>query len=71
MVEISLKVKEGWKLQSDPIKLNKILNSIVKYKGGCPCQITHPQCSCKEYLENNNCHCKLYIKDTDTDQGDN
>lgn len=63
MVEINLKIKKGWHLQPDSVKLNRILNSIVKQNGGCPCQIKHPQCSCKDYLDNDNCHCNLYVKD--------
>ncbi len=47
--------------------VNAILKRCELNNGECPCQNpgeTHEDrlCPCKEYRENNICHCTLYVK---------
>lgn len=59
--------KEGWILNPNDKIINSILNRIELNDGECPCFVangTHEDrcCPCKEYRENDICHCTLYIK---------
>ncbi len=59
--------KEGWILNPNDKVVNAILTRAEENNGECPCQnpgITHEDrcCPCKEYRENDVCHCSLYIK---------
>ena len=60
MIKIFRKV--GWVLNPNDDVVNKILND-----DECPCHNpgeTHEDrlCPCKEYRENDRCHCSLYLK---------
>lgn len=59
--------KEGWELNPN----DKVVNSIIKRceacNGECPCHNPGETredrlCPCKEYRENDICHCSLYVK---------
>lgn len=60
--------KEGWKLNDNDKIVNAILKRVEKCNGECPCDnpgSTHEDrlCPCKEYRENDICHCNLYVKE--------
>jgi len=57
--------KEGWQLNPNDKVVNAIFKRIELNNGECPCDnpgVTHEDrcCPCKEYRENNICHCTLY-----------
>ena len=59
--------KEGWDLNPSDKIVNAILKRIEANNGECPC--VNPGetredrlCACKEYRENDICHCGLYVK---------
>ena len=59
--------KEGWILNPNDKVVNSILKRCELNNGECPCQnpgLTREDrlCPCKEYRENDICHCTLYIK---------
>lgn len=59
--------KEGWQLNPSDKVVNSILKRIEACSGECPCvnpgkTLGDRLCPCKEYLENDVCHCNLYIK---------
>ena len=59
--------KEGWKLNDSDKIVNAILKRVEKCNGECPCDnpgLTYEDrlCPCKEYRENDICHCNLYVK---------
>ena len=59
--------KEGWQLNPNDKVVNAIFKRIELNNGECPCDnpgVTHKDrcCPCKEYRENNICHCTLYTK---------
>jgi len=59
--------KSGWQLNPEDKIVNAIFKRIEKCNGECPCDNpgqNHEDrlCPCKEYRENNVCHCQLYIK---------
>lgn len=59
-------VKKGWKLNPNKKVLNAIIKRINKCDGECPCDnpgetLEDRICPCKEYRENNICHCNLYV----------
>lgn len=63
-------IKEGWKLNPNSKVVNAILKQIDANDGECPC--VNPgktredrMCPCKEYRENDICHCGLYVKIND------
>ena len=67
MQELKIFRKEGWKLNENDKIVNAVINRIFKCNGECPCDNpgeTHEDrlCPCKEYRENNICHCQLYVK---------
>lgn len=59
--------KEGWELNPNDKIVNAILKRIELNNGECPCDnpgktVEERTCPCKEYRENNICHCTLYLK---------
>ena len=59
--------REGWELNPDDKTLNAILNRLEVNDGECPCHnpgktLEDRLCPCKEYRENDICHCTLYVK---------
>lgn len=59
--------KDGWQLNPNDKIVNAILQRVEKNNGECPCHNpgkTHEErtCPCKEYVENDVCHCSLYVK---------
>ena len=63
-------VKEGWQLNPNAKVVNAILKRIDANDGECPCQNPGKtredrMCPCKEYRENDVCHCTLYVKKDD------
>ena len=59
--------KKGWILNPSDKIVNAILRRVEICEGECPC--ANPgetredrTCPCKEYRENNICHCGLYVK---------
>lgn len=60
--------KEGWKLNPDDKVVNAIMKKIALNGGECPCNnggetLEDRICPCKDYRENDICHCTLYIKE--------
>lgn len=60
-------VKEGWQLNPNEKIVAAITKRVQACDGECPCvnpgkTIEDRLCPCKEYRENDTCHCKLYIK---------
>ena len=50
-------------LTKDQNKAEKIIKSIYKNNGYCPCRLTKSEdtkCPCKEMIETQNCHCGLF-----------
>ena len=59
--------KDGWELNPNDKIVNAILRRCEVNNGECPCVNpgeTHEDrlCPCKEYRENDVCHCNLYVK---------
>jgi ferredoxin-thioredoxin reductase catalytic subunit len=59
--------KKGWILNPDDKVVNAILLRLDKNQGECPCHNPgktpeERTCPCKEYVENDVCHCSLYVK---------
>ena len=64
--------KEGWDLNPSDKIVNAILKRCEMNNGECPCDNpgkTHEDrfCPCKEYRENDVCHCTLYVKNDSKD----
>ena len=65
---INIHRKEGWQLNPEDKIVNAILKRCELNNGECPCikDMTIPRedrlCPCKSYLENDVCHCTLYVK---------
>ena len=60
-----LYLKEGWKLNSNKSVVNAVTKRCFKNSGECSCcnpgeTLEDRLCPCKEYMENNNCHCTIY-----------
>ena len=60
-------IKDGWMLNPNARVVEAITKRIEMIDGECPCHNpgkTHEErlCPCKEYRENDVCHCGLYIK---------
>ena len=60
--------KEGWQLNSKDKVVNAILKRCEANNGECPCHNTGTtredrMCPCKNYRENDNCCCGLYVKE--------
>jgi len=64
--------KKGFIINPDDDVVNFVLNGILLNDGRCITdvdnRIGHDQCPCTEYLQNNKCHCKLYIKENGKDE---
>lgn len=59
--------KQGWTLNPSDAIVNAIIKRIEANDGECPCQNPGETredrlCPCKEYRENDKCHCMLYGK---------
>lgn len=59
--------KQGWELNPSDAIVNAIIKRIEANDGECPCQNPGETredrlCPCKEYRENDKCHCTLYNK---------
>lgn len=59
--------KEGWELNPDDKIVNAILKRLEVTGGVCPCDnlgklLSDRFCPCKNYRENDICHCTLYVK---------
>lgn len=59
--------KEGWQLNPNDKVVNAIIQRVEKNNGECPCHNPgktpeERTCPCKEYVENDVCHCSLYVK---------
>ena len=59
--------KEGWELNPNDKVVNAIIKRCEACDGECPCNNPGETredrlCPCKEYLENDVCHCSLYVK---------
>lgn len=59
--------KTGWTLNPDDKVVNAVLGRVALNNGECPCVNpgTTPEdrlCPCREYRENNICHCNLYVR---------
>jgi len=63
--------KKGFVLNNDDEELTSILNKIIVNQGHCITSVKnrngHDQCPCSEYLQNNICHCNLYVKENEKD----
>ena len=60
-------IKKGWQLNPNEKVVNAITKRIKICNGECPCSnpgktVEDKICPCKEYRENDICHCQLYIK---------
>lgn len=66
-MDIQVKVvrKKGFVINPDDNQLSIIVNNLIVNQGHCFTHIKnrngHDQCPCSEYLQNNKCHCKLYV----------
>lgn len=63
--------KKGWKLNPNDKVVNAILNRLEMTGGVCPCDnpeklLSAKLCPCKEYRENDVCHCTLYVKEDES-----
>jgi ferredoxin-thioredoxin reductase catalytic subunit len=59
--------KEGWILNPNDRVVNAIMRRIEINEGECPCAnpgktMADRLCPCKDYRENDVCHCTLYVK---------
>lgn len=61
-------IKEGWQLNPNEKVVSAITKRIAICEGACPCtgnaanDHADIMCPCKDYMENDTCHCGLYIK---------
>lgn len=61
-------IKDGWRLNPNEKVVAAITKRIVICQGECPCSnpgktVEDRTCPCKEYRENDVCHCQLYVKE--------
>lgn len=65
-VDIKFVRKKGFDFNKDDNHITNIVNKLIENQGHCPTEIKnrygHDQCPCSDYLQNDICHCKLYIK---------
>lgn len=64
-------IKPGWQLNPNEKVVKVITKRIAVCNGECPCDnpgetIEDRLCPCKEYRENDVCHCQLYVKTTES-----
>lgn len=52
-------VKEGFTLNP---KWKSIVKMVERNEGYCPCNRDNGKCPCNNYLDNDYCCCKLYLK---------
>lgn len=57
-------IKEGWELSKHAEKIKRMAE---KNDGMCPCGSNKlvgedKMCPCKDYRENDICHCNMYVK---------
>lgn len=66
MTEFKILRKAGWDLNPDDQVVNSIIRMLDKNGGHCPCKHVeregHDLCPCHDYIANNKCYCRLYIK---------
>lgn len=60
-------IKEGWQLNTNEKVVQAITKRINICDGECPCAnpgetLKDRLCPCKDYRENDTCHCGLYTK---------
>lgn len=60
-------IKPGWQLNPNEKVVKAITKRIAICNGECPCDnpgetVEDRACPCKEYRENDVCHCQLYVK---------
>lgn len=68
MINLTLKPKEGWVINPNDKIVNGVFRALLKNDGYCPC--VQPEgtphedtkCPCVNYIKNDICCCKLYIK---------
>lgn len=65
---ISIYRKKGWILNPNDKVVNAILRRIELNAGECPCNNGGKSradrlCPCKDYVDNDICHCTLYVKE--------
>lgn len=61
-------IKDGWRLNHNEKVVAAITKRIAICQGECPCSnpgktVEDRTCPCKEYRENDVCHCQLYVKE--------
>ena len=61
-------IKDGWRLNPNEKVVASITKRIAICQGECPCSnpgktVEDRTCPCKEYRENDVCHCQLYVKE--------
>ena len=65
-VDIKFVRKKGFDFNKDDNRITYVINKLIENQGHCPTKITnrngHDQCPCSDYLQNNICHCNLYVK---------
>lgn len=66
-------VKEGWMLNPSDRIVKAITHRLEVTNGECPCHNpgktrTDRLCPCREYRENDTCHCSLYVKCTEVNE---
>lgn len=60
-------IKPGWQLNPNDKVVKSITKRIAICDGECPCHnpgetVEDRLCPCKEYRDNDICHCNLYVK---------
>lgn len=56
---------KGCRINPDKEYVDKIINGVFAKGGYCPCKIQKTEenlCPCNEFLETQECHCKLWVK---------
>ena len=70
-VDIKFVRKKGFDFNKDDSRVTYVINGLIENQGHCPTKIKnrngHDQCPCSDYLQNNICHCKLYVKENEED----
>lgn len=74
-IDIKFIRKEGFDFNPNDEEFTNIINKLILNQGHCPTEIKnrngHDQCPCSDYLQNNICHCKLYININQTQNEEN
>lgn len=66
MLTFEINLKDGFKLNPNEKAMFGIMKAINKNDGYCPCNQgdvpkEDTKCPCKSYMNNDKCHCNLYI----------